>query len=100
MKVQIQKLIQVKAAKELEPLIGLIMTFSLEDMHLLQTPHSDASLIQLKITTAILQRILIDIRSSLDILILTWFKKLQFDEKDLEVVETPIVGSKDEQCHH
>jgi len=80
------------AARELKLLVGLTMMFGLEDMHPLQTPHNDALVIQLKIATAMVRRILVDTGSFVDVIILECLKKLQHNEKDLEAVNTPIVG--------
>ncbi|KAJ8420332.1 hypothetical protein Cgig2_006247 [Carnegiea gigantea] len=90
-KAQIRKLSQVIAAKELKPLIGPTMTFGLEDMHPFQTPHNDTLVMQLKITTIITCRILMDMGNFIDIISLGYFKKLQYNEKDLVALETPIV---------
>ncbi|KAJ8437343.1 hypothetical protein Cgig2_009683 [Carnegiea gigantea] len=68
-KAQIQKLSQVMATRELKPLKVPTMTFGPEDKHPLQTPHNDALVIHLKITTAM------------------------YTEKGLEAVKTPVVGS-------
>ncbi|KAJ8421791.1 LOW QUALITY PROTEIN: hypothetical protein Cgig2_002953 [Carnegiea gigantea] len=54
-------------------------------MHPLQTPHNDALVIQLKIATAI--GVLL-----ISIITLECLEKLQYRDKDLEVVEIPIVG--------
>ncbi|KAJ8422673.1 hypothetical protein Cgig2_003217 [Carnegiea gigantea] len=86
------KELNVIATRVLKPLVGPIMTFGPEDMHPLQTPHNDALVIQLKIVTAMARRILVDIGSSVDIITLECLKKLQYNEKDLEAIETSIVG--------
>lgn len=44
------------------------MTIGLEDMHWLQTPHNYALVIQLKIVTPIVCRILVGIGSSIDLI--------------------------------
>jgi len=69
--------------------VGPTMTFGLEDKCPLQTPHNDALVIQLKIATTMVHRVLVDITSSIDIITLECLKK--YNEKDLEVVETPVV---------
>ncbi|KAJ8434341.1 hypothetical protein Cgig2_019968 [Carnegiea gigantea] len=46
-----------------------------------------------EIVTAMVHRTLVDIRSSVDIITLECLKKLQYNEKDLEVVATPVVGT-------
>jgi len=48
-------------------LIRPIMTFGSQDMYPLQTPHNDALMIQLKIATVMVHRILVDIGSFVDI---------------------------------
>ena len=80
------------AAKELKPLVGPTVTFSPEDMRPLQAPHNDPLLVQLKIATAMVRQILVDIGSSMDVIMLECFKKLQYTEKDLEAVGMPLVG--------
>ena len=47
---------------------------------------------QLKIAAAMVRRVLIDMGSSVDIITPECFRKLQYMEKDLEVVGTPLVG--------
>jgi len=56
--------------KELKPLVGPTMTIGPEDMHPLQTPHNDALVMQLKVATTIIRRILVDTDSSVDIVTL------------------------------
>jgi len=80
------------AAKELKPLVGPTITLGLQDMRPLQTPHNDALVIQLKVVTAIVRRILVGTASSVDVITLECLKKLQYSEKDLEAVVAPIVG--------
>ncbi|KAJ8438067.1 hypothetical protein Cgig2_025472 [Carnegiea gigantea] len=80
------------AARELKLLVGPTMTFGLEDMRPLRTPHNDTLVIQLKIAIAMVCRILVDTKSSVDIITLECLKKLQYSEKDLEPAEAPIVG--------
>jgi len=70
------------AAKVLKPLVGLTMIVSSKDMHPRQTPHNDALVIQLEIATTIILQILVDIGSSVDIIILEFLKRLQYS-KDL-----------------
>ncbi|KAJ8425531.1 hypothetical protein Cgig2_021336 [Carnegiea gigantea] len=91
-KAQIRKLSQDMAARELKPLVGPTMTFGLEDMRPSQTPHNDALVIQLKVATAMVRRILIDTKSLVDIITLECLKKLQYSEKDLKIMEAPAVG--------
>jgi len=91
-KAQIRQLSQVMAAKELRPLSGPIMTLGPEDMGPLQAPHNDPLVVQLKIATAMVRRVLVDTGSSVDIITLECFKKLQYSEKDLEATGTPLVG--------
>jgi len=50
-KAQIRQLIQVMAARELNPLVEPTVTFGPEDMRLLQAPHNDPLVAQLKIAT-------------------------------------------------
>ncbi|KAJ8420866.1 LOW QUALITY PROTEIN: hypothetical protein Cgig2_021282 [Carnegiea gigantea] len=87
---QIQRFSQVMSAKELKPVMGPTITFGPEDMRPLQTPHNDALVIQLKVATAIVRRILMDIGSLVDIITLECLKKLY--EKSLEAAEAPIIG--------
>ena len=65
------------------------MTFGPEDMRSLQTPHNDLLVVQLKIAAAMVQRVLIDTGSSVDIITLECFRKLQYTEKDSEAAGTP-----------
>ncbi|KAJ8435744.1 hypothetical protein Cgig2_003166 [Carnegiea gigantea] len=58
-KSQIRKINQVMATGELKPLVGPTMTFGPENMRPLQTPHNDALVIQLKIATAMVHRVLV-----------------------------------------
>ncbi|KAJ8431309.1 hypothetical protein Cgig2_032299 [Carnegiea gigantea] len=51
-KAQIRKLSQVIAIRELNPPVGPIVTFGPKNMRPLQTPHNDALVMQLKISTA------------------------------------------------
>jgi len=67
------------------------MTFRPKDMLPLQTPHKDPLVVQLKIATTMVRRVLVDTGSSVDIIMLECFKKLQCFEKDLEATETPLV---------
>ena len=67
------------------------ITFGHEEMRLLQAPHNDPLVVQLKIATAMVWRILVDTGSFVDIITLECFKKLQYSKKDLEAVGTPLV---------
>ena len=80
------------AARELRPLVGPMVTFGPDDMHSLQASHNDPLVVQLKIATTMVRRILLDTGSSVDIITLECFKKLQYLEKALEVAGTPLVG--------
>ena len=62
-KAQVRQLSQVMAARELRPLSGPTMTLGPKDMHPLQAPHNDPLVVQLKIATAMVRRVLIDTRS-------------------------------------
>ncbi|KAJ8434555.1 LOW QUALITY PROTEIN: hypothetical protein Cgig2_001187 [Carnegiea gigantea] len=64
----------------------------------LANPHNEDLVIQLKIATAMVRRILVDIESSVDIIALECLKKLQYNEKDLETVE--LWGSGDKPLSH
>ena len=88
-KAQVRQLSQVMAARELRPLNGPTMTFGSEDMRPLQAPHNDPLVVQLKIAAAMVRRVLIDAGSSVDIITLECFRKLQYTEKDLEAAGTP-----------
>ncbi|KAJ8425109.1 LOW QUALITY PROTEIN: hypothetical protein Cgig2_015887 [Carnegiea gigantea] len=70
------------ATKELKPLVELILTFGPEDMRLLQTPYNDALMIQRKIATAMVYRILMNTGTSADIITPECLKKLQYNKKD------------------
>ena len=80
------------AARELRPLNGPTMTFGPKDMCPLQASHNDPLVVQLKIATTMVQRVLVDTGSSVDIITLECFKKLQYSEKDLEAIGTPLIG--------
>ncbi|KAJ8424600.1 hypothetical protein Cgig2_006655 [Carnegiea gigantea] len=82
---KIQKLNQVIATKELNPLVGPTMTFGPKDICPMQIPHIEALVIQLKIAIAMVRRILINTRSSIDI----------YTENNLEAVEISILGLRD-----
>ena len=68
------------------------MTFGPDDMRPLQVPHNDPLVVQLKIATALVRRVLIDTGSLVDIITLECFRKLHYSEEDLEVTHTPLVG--------
>jgi len=91
-KAQIRQLSQVMAARELRLLNGLTMTFGPEDMSPLQAPHNDPLVVQLKIDTAMVRRVLVDMGRSVDIITMECFKKLQSSEEDLEATGTPLNG--------
>jgi len=80
-KTQIWQLSQAIAARELKPLVGPTVTFGPEDMRPLQAPHNDPLVVQLKIATAMVRLILVDTRSSADIITFECFRKLQYSEK-------------------
>ena len=80
------------AARDLKPLIGPTMTFGPKDICLLQTPHNDALVIQLKVANIMVRWILVDTESSVDIITLECLKKSQYSGNDLEAPEAPIVG--------
>jgi len=82
-KAQIRQLSQVMVAMELKPLVGPMVIFGPEDMHPLQAQQNDPLLVQLKIATAIVQRILEDIGSSVNIFTLECFKKLQYKKAQI-----------------
>ena len=62
------------------------------NMHSLHTPHNNALVIQCKIVTAMVCRILMDTGTSIGINNLKYLKKFKFDEKDLEAVNVSIIG--------
>jgi len=64
------------AAKELKPLVGPALIIGPEDMRPLKTPHHDALVRQLKIVTAMVHQVLVDIGSSIDIITLECLEKL------------------------
>jgi len=68
------------------------MMFVPKDVHSLKAPYNDALVMQLKIATTVMQQIFMDITSSINIITISRPKKLQYDEKDLEVIETPLWG--------
>ena len=76
MKAQIWQLCQVMVARELRLLVRPMVTFGPKDMRPLQAPHNDPLVVHLKIATAMLQRILVETRSSVDIITFECFKKL------------------------
>jgi len=90
-KTQIRQLSQVMVARQLRPLNGPTMTFGPKDMHPLQAPHNDPLVVQLKIDTAMVRRVLVDTGSSVDIITMECFKKLQYSEEDLGATGTPLV---------
>jgi len=91
-KAQVRQLSQAMAARGLRPLTGPTRTFGPEDLRPLQAPHDDPLVVQLKIAAAMVRRVLIDTGSSVDIITLECFRKLQYTEKDLEAAGTPLVG--------
>ncbi|KAJ8427002.1 LOW QUALITY PROTEIN: hypothetical protein Cgig2_013942 [Carnegiea gigantea] len=86
--------------ESLKPLMGSTMTFDPEDIR--PFPHNGALVIQVNIATAMLRRILVDTRSSIDIITLECLTKLQYKKKDLEAVETPVVGFRGQatECYY
>ncbi|KAJ8420270.1 hypothetical protein Cgig2_015391 [Carnegiea gigantea] len=66
--------------RELKPLMGPTITFSPEGMRPLQISHNDAFIIQIAIAMVC------------DIITLEFLKKSQYNEKDLEVIDAPIIG--------
>ena len=76
MKAQIWQLCQVMVARELRPLVGPMVTFGPEDMRPLQAPHNNPLVVQLKIAKAMVRGVLVDTRSSMDIITFECFRKL------------------------
>ncbi|KMS98581.1 hypothetical protein BVRB_3g070640 [Beta vulgaris subsp. vulgaris] len=64
-----------------------------QDRGKLRTPHDDPLVVELKITSLRVRRILIDIGSSTNIISADCLSKLKFDEKNLVLVHHPIIGS-------
>ena len=75
-KTQIRQLSQVMAATELKPLVRPTVTFDPKDMRLLQAPHNNPLVVQLKIAKAMVRGVLVDTRSSMDIITFECFRKL------------------------
>ncbi|KAJ8437310.1 hypothetical protein Cgig2_022709 [Carnegiea gigantea] len=98
-KAQIQKLSQVMATRELKKLVEPTMKFGSEVMYPLQTPHNDALVTQLMTATTMVRQILVDTGSYVDIITLEFLKKLQYNEKHLEVIEAPIVGLQEQATY-
>ena len=68
------------------------MIFGPEDMQPLQTPRNYALVIKLKVATIMVRQIRVDTRSLVDIITLEYSKKLQYNKKELEAAEAPVVG--------
>ena len=69
-----------------------VISFSEKDMEGVNQPHDDAVVLSLKINAHRVERVLVDIGSSADILYLTALKAMQYGLADLQPIRTPLVG--------
>lgn len=67
-----------------------VISFSEKDMESVKGPHDDAIVLQLKINSHWLERILVDTGSLTDILYLPAFKQIGYKLSDLGPVHTPL----------
>ena len=89
-KSKICKFGKVILIKKLKPVIGLIMTFRLENKRPLQMSYNYPLVIQLKMSTTMVLWLWMDIESSVDVISMTYLKKLGY-EKDKVTLGTLII---------
>ena len=68
------------------------LTFSVSDIQDLHYPHDDPLVVILIITNYVVKRVLIDTRSSSDIMFASAFDQLGISRDRLRLVATPLVG--------
>lgn len=68
-----------------------IMTFG-ESNRTLHTLHDDPLVIELKVSISIVKRVLVNCRSSADIITLECLKNLRYSERDVTPLNQPVVG--------
>ncbi|XP_057250719.1 uncharacterized protein LOC125497729 [Beta vulgaris subsp. vulgaris] len=68
-----------------------VMTFG-EPSRTLHTPHDDPLVIELKVANTRVKRVLVDSRSSADIITLECLRKLQYTERDVTPLNQPLIG--------
>ncbi|XP_010678170.1 uncharacterized protein LOC104893735 [Beta vulgaris subsp. vulgaris] len=68
-------------------------TTTFKDSHrLIQTPHDDPLVVEMKIANLRVGQVLIDSGSSVDIITMDCLRKLKYEEKDLSPIDQPLVG--------
>ncbi|XP_058202626.1 uncharacterized protein LOC131317062 [Rhododendron vialii] len=68
------------------------ITFTEQDLQRVQTPHSDALVITVQISTHSVKRVLIDQGSSAEVMYLSLFKELKIPKSCLLPAEVPLIG--------
>ncbi|XP_010695404.2 uncharacterized protein LOC104908051 [Beta vulgaris subsp. vulgaris] len=68
-----------------------IMTFG-ESSRSVSVPHDDTLVIELKVANSRVKRVLVDSGSSADIITLDCLKKLKYYEKDVTLLDQPLIG--------
>ncbi|XP_048493203.1 uncharacterized protein LOC125493737 [Beta vulgaris subsp. vulgaris] len=75
-------------------------TMTFKDIHRpIQTPHDDPLVVEMKIANLRVGRVLIDSRSSADIITMDCLRKLKYEEKDLTHIDQPLVGFVGQSVH-
>ncbi|XP_019179294.1 PREDICTED: uncharacterized protein LOC109174517 [Ipomoea nil] len=68
------------------------ITFTDKDLPAGETPHRDALVIAMDVNGVVVQRILVDTRSSVNVLYLETFTKMELTREQLNPVKTPLAG--------
>ncbi|XP_058202718.1 uncharacterized protein LOC131317163 [Rhododendron vialii] len=68
------------------------ITFTEQDLQRIQTPHSDALVVTVQISTHSVKRVLVDQGSSMEVMYLSLFKELRIPESCLLPAEVPSIG--------
>ena len=72
--------------------IGSVISFSDRNLQKIQHPQEDALVLTLGIGKYDVKRVLVDPRSSVEVMYMEYFKKLGLKEADLQPASCPIVG--------
>ena len=72
------------------------ITFTKVDLERVQHPHADPLVIHLRMNGYDVKRILVDTRSSIEVIYYDLFKQLKLSQSNLKSTRTPLVGFNDQ----
>lgn len=75
-----------------DPIDDWVLTFTKEDFHSVQSPHMDALVITVSIDKSAVQRVLIDQRSSAEVMFYSTYKSLGLEPYQLRPATSPLIS--------